>query len=359
MKKVLVWIMTLFLAGMTLLCVFYPKQEFSLSERRKLKQFPELTWESVISGKFMKEFETYVADQFPFRDEWRSLKAVFAMDVLGQSDNNEYYEVDGHIAKMEYPLNAESISRAMEIFQRISKEQLEDKNCKVYYSIIPDKNYFLGEGHLQMDYEQFYEQMQDGLSGMTYIDITKYLEADDYYRTDTHWRQECITDVAEILAVQMGVDVSAEYEQKKLEAPFYGVYYGQSAFDTEPDTLSYLTNDVLDSCVVYDYQNAKETTIYDMEKAKGKDPYELFLSGSISLLEIRNPNAETDRELILYRDSFGSSIAPLLVQGYSKITLVDIRYIGSRQVGSMLNFENADVLFLYSTSVLNHSETLK
>ena len=28
-------------------------------------------------------------------------------------------------------------------------------------------------------------------------------------------------------------------------------------------------------------------------------------------------------------------------------------------VGDYVNFENADVLFLYSTSVLNHSETIK
>ena len=91
----------------------------------------------------------------------------------------------------------------------------------------------------------------------------------------------------------------------------------------------------------------------------GNDPYEIFLSGAISLLSIHNPRAETKRELVLFRDSFGSSIAPLLVDGYSKVTLIDIRYIDSSYAETMVDFENADVLFLYSTSVLNHSETLK
>ena len=99
--------------------------------------------------------------------------------------------------------------------------------------------------------------------------------------------------------------------------------------------------------------------VYDMEKANGKDPYEMFLSGSISLVTIDNPNAKTDKELVLFRDSFGSSIAPLLATGYSKVTVVDIRYVQSAILGRFVNFENADILFLYSTLVLNNSETLK
>ncbi|MBR6635258.1 MAG: hypothetical protein IKL41_06515, partial [Clostridia bacterium] len=79
----------------------------------------------------------------------------------------------------------------------------------------------------------------------------------------------------------------------------------------------------------------------------------------ISLITIDNPNAKTDKELVLFRDSFGSSIAPLLATGYSKVTVVDIRYVQSAILGRFINFENADVLFLYSTLVLNNSETLK
>ena len=96
-----------------------------------------------------------------------------------------------------------------------------------------------------------------------------------------------------------------------------------------------------------------------MEKGAGNDPYELFLSGSISLLSIENPNAETDREMIVFRDSFGSSLAPLLAEGYAKITLADIRYLPSSQMGKLLDFTDADVLFLYSVPVLNNSDTLK
>ena len=49
----------------------------------------------------------------------------------------------------------------------------------------------------------------------------------------------------------------------------------------------------------------------------------------------------------------------LLVPGYAKVTLADIRYLPSSQMGKYLTFTDQDVLFLYSAPVLNNSETLK
>ena len=63
---------------------------------------------------------------------------------------------------------------------------------------------------------------------------------------------------------------------------------------------------------------------------------------------------------MIFRDSFGSSIAPLLAQGYARVTVVDIRYMTSAAAARLVDLTAADdVLFLYSTGVLNHSETIK
>ena len=96
-----------------------------------------------------------------------------------------------------------------------------------------------------------------------------------------------------------------------------------------------------------------------MEKLKSPDLYEIYLSGSKSLITIENPFAVTDRELIIFRDSFGSSIAPYFIDSYSKITIIDIRYIHPDVLGNFVKFNNQDVLFLYSTLVLNNSVTFK
>ena len=353
-------IVSLFLS-LTVFAWIKPADEFSESERRKLSQLPEISFNTVLSGDFMKNFENYTLDQFPLRDKFRTLKALVALNVFNQSTNNDIYVENGNASKIEYPLDEKSVKRAGERFSYVYEKYLKDKNTKNYLSIIPDKNYFLAEenGYLSIDYEKMITLIKEDTEFLKYIDITNEIQIGDFYKTDTHWRQENILDVAEKLGNEMGTNVKSEYEEKVIEKDFYGVYYGQSALPLEGEKMKYLTNTLLDNCKVYDYQNDKEIAVYDMEKAYGKDPYEMFLSGSLSLITIENANANTNKELVIFRDSFGSSIAPLLVPGYKKITLVDIRYMHPDLLGNYIEFNTQDVLFIYSTSVLNNSETIK
>lgn len=360
-NKVVTVVMFVFLVGLAVFCIFKTPGTFSDSERRALAQFPELSWKSIQSGEFMTEFEGYTLDQFPLRDKLRSLKAVCTFYLYGQKDNNDIYIADGYASKLEYPMKEESMDRAAQRFAHVYDKYLADNDTKVYFSIIPDKNYFLAEenGYLALNYNAFFSRMKENMAYAEYIDITDMLTTEDFYRTDTHWKQENLVPIAKELGTKMGTALTGEYEVKTLDNPFYGVYYGQSALPLPAEELKYLTSETLENCKVYDFQNNKETSVYDMEKAYGKDPYEMFLSGSLSLMTIENPTAVTEKELILFRDSFGSSIAPLLAEGYRKITLVDIRYIHPDMLGKYIEFDNQDVLFLYSTLVLNNGETIK
>ena len=123
--------------------------------------------------------------------------------------------------------------------------------------------------------------------------------------------------------------------------------------------IRYLTNPTLEKCIVRNHETGAISKIYDMSKLTSRDLYDVFLSGAASVLTIENPNATSDRELIIFRDSFGSSLAPLLVQDYKTVTLVDIRYISSAYLEEVLDFHGQDVLFLYSTLILNSSNSLK
>jgi len=232
----------------------------------------------------------------------------------------------------------------------------------VFVSVVPDKGYYLAEenGYLAMDYDRLFEIMS-GMEGAVYVPLTDCLTGTDYYRTDTHWRQERLFAASERLCNSMNIPApnQGEYRPTAATEPFYGVYYGQAALPMEPDVLYTLESDILEQCTVYNYETNTTLGIYDRSKLTGSDLYEVFLSGSVSLLRIDNPNAQTDRELILFRDSFGSAIAPLLVQGYRSITLVDIRYLSSAMLDRFIDFYGQDVLFLYSTIVLNNSETLR
>ena len=342
---------------------FGPKTEISEAERRPLAQLPEITLETLLNGKFMSQFEDYSLDQFPLRDNFRQVKSLFHYYVLGQKDNNDIYIADGFAVKQEYPYNPESVDHALGRFNYLYEKYLKDSGSQITMTVVPDKGYYLGEtsGHLTMDYAAMFGAFADGMPWAQFVDITDTLNAEDYYRTDTHWRQENILDAAAKLCEALGVSVPREsdYTATALERPFYGVYYGQAALPMKPETLYVLESQLLNSCTVLDWESGKYGDVYDMTKLDSKDLYDVFLSGSRSLLTIENPNAATDKELIVFRDSFGSSIAPLLVQDYAKVTLVDIRYIQIDVLDRFLEFHGQDVLFLYSTLVLNNSSTIK
>lgn len=332
-----------------------PSKQISEAERRPLAQRP------AFSEKFQTEFESYSLDQFPLREKFRTLKSLFHTGVLGQKDNNGIYLTGGTAVKQEYPLDVNSVNHAIGRFQRIYDKYLTESRC--FYAIVPDKGYYLGKesGHLTMDYDALYAQVAAGLPWAREIDLRPALTGQDYYRTDTHWRQENLLPAATVLCEGLGVTPPRveDFEKTPLERPFYGVYYGQAALDLPADTIRYLTNDTLDACTVYDYETGKTSGIYDLAKFDSKEPYDIFLSGTKALLRIDNPNATTDKELVVFRDSFGSSLIPLLAEGYSSIYIVDIRYVMSSMLGNYIDFAGKDTLFLYSTLVLNDSLPLK
>ncbi len=340
---------------------FGPQQELSDSERRPLAQMPEITLDAVRKGSFMADFEDFTLDQFPLRDSFRTLKALFHTHILGQKDNNGIYIAEGYAAKQEYPLKSESLHHAAERFNWVYENYLTDSD--VYFAIVPDKGQYLAEesGHLSLSYGQMAGEFRKQLPWATHIDLYDSLNYDDYYRTDTHWRQEKLFEAAKVLceALQVTAPDPADYSVTAIDRPFYGVYYGQAALPMEPDTLYILESDLLRDCAVYDHESGKTGEVYDESKLDSKDLYDIFLSGSRSLLTVVNPNAKTDRELIVFRDSFGSAMIPLLLTDYAKVTAVDIRYLQPTMLDRFVDFNGQDVLFLYSTLVLNNSETIK
>ena len=342
---------------------FSPAKELSVSERRPLQQMPPLAVQTLQNGAFADQFETYTLDQFPLRDTFRTAKSLFAYKVLQQKDNNGIYIEDGYAAKLEYPLNDTSVSYALKRFGAIYTKYLADSGSNVYMTVIPDKGYYLAKenGYPAMDYAALTEKITTGMPWATHIDITGALNISDYYRTDTHWRQEKLIDAANALcrAMELPEVLETDYTPTLVTRQFYGVYYGQAALPMQPEALYILESPLLANCRVYNYDNKTYGPVYDLAKRSGADPYDVYLSGSQALLTIENPNAKTDRELIVFRDSFGSSLLPLLAQNYRSVTLVDTRYIASDLVGQYLNFRGQDVLFAYSTLILNNSISLK
>ena len=358
-KIAVVSVFAVVLLGTMITQILLPDLELSQAERRKLAQVPELSAEAVFRGSYFSDLEKYLLDQFPGRQRYRALKALFQYQVLGMKDNNNLYYVDGHLMKLEYPFNAGQAKLAINKINAMIDAHPEMKAA--YYAIIPDKNYFLAEknGYPAMDYEAV-QQMTGNIHGK-YIDLFPLLTVDDFYTTDSHWRQECLVPVAETIAQAMGTttDGAEAYRPVKKDG-FYGVYAGQAALHVPADAITTMNSAVTDNAVVESMERPGQTMpVYNWDDFDGMDPYDVYLSGAEALVTMKNPLAKNDRELVIFRDSFGSSLSPLLLAGYSKVTVVDLRYMTSAMVHQMVDFEGADVLFLYSTGMLNAGGTLK
>ena len=341
-----------------------PAQELSFGERRRLAQLPKFTLENIMSGKYMNDFDKYTTDQFIGREPFRAAKNLVDRQVFLKLDTNGLFREGEDVFSIEYPLREDRVAGFCKKMNGLFDKYFEGMN--VYYSVVPDKNYFLPDNgaHLLMDYRRMETLVAEGLNNnMQYIDVFGTLTLDSYYNTDGHWRQEKLKPVVDRLYEGLGVPLVFDlesYEQKSYE-PFYGAYYGQSAGLAPPDNIVWLENESTRNAVVtsLSFPNRDDLVVYNTDGLGGMDTYDLYLYGAQPLVIVENPQSDSDRELILVRDSYGSSLAPLLLEGYAKVTLVDLRYITQELLQNHITFENQDVLLMFSTTIINNSDNLR
>ena len=322
-KDIVVTLVFLFtIISLFLINVIKKDTDISIAERRKLATMPELTTKSLFDGTYFKSFDSYVTDQFIKRDAFRKIKIDIELSTKGEYNN--LYMYDDYIVEEIFPLNTNSINNLTNKINYIKNTYLNN-NSNIYYTIIPDKNYFVNKGN---------------------------------YKTDTHWKQEDLFNVANTIANQMNFDITNNNVVNTVTT-FKGSYAGRLSVTKDIDTIKTISNPSTLNSSVYNYETKKYTKIYDYDKIKSLDKYDIYLSGASSIIDIINPTSNSNKELIVFRDSYGSSLIPLLIDGYKKITVIDIRYVSSRILNNYIKFNNQDVLFMYSILTINNSFSMR
>ena len=330
--------------------------DISIAERRKLATMPELTTKSLLDGTYFKKFDSYVTDQFIERDTFRKIKIDIELSTKGEYNN--LYLYDDYIIEEIFPLNSNSINNLTSKINYIKDTYLND-NSNIYYTIIPDKNYFVNKGNLKLDYNKLQDMMKSNLTNLNYINIFDKLTLDNYYKTDTHWKEEDLFNVANTIANQMNFDITNNNNVVNTITTFKGSYAGRLSVTKDIDTIKTISNPSTLNSSVYNYETKKYTDIYDYTKINSLDKYDIYLSGAVPIIDITNNNTSSDKELIVFRDSYGSSLIPLLIEGYKKITVIDIRYISSKILNKYIDFNDQDVLFMYSILTINNSFSIR
>lgn len=355
-KDIVVTIIFLFtIIALFLINIIKEDTDISVAERRKLATMPELTTKSLFDGTYFKKFDSYVTDQFVERDAFRKIKIDIELSTKGEYNN--LYLYDDYIIEEIFPLNSNSINNLTNKINYIKDTYLND-NSNIYYTIIPDKNYFINNGNLKLNYNKLQDMMKNNLSNINYINIFDKLNLDNYYKTDTHWKEEDLFIVANTIANQMNFDITNNNVVNTITT-FNGSYAGRLSVTKDIDTIKTISNPSTLNSSVYNYETKKYTDIYDYTKINSLDKYDIYLSGAVPIIDIINNNTSSDKELIVFRDSYGSSLIPLLIEGYKKITVIDIRYISSKILNKYIDFNDQDVLFMYSILTINNSFSIR
>ncbi|MDY2804356.1 MAG: DHHW family protein [Bacilli bacterium] len=355
-KDIVVTIIFLFtIIALFLINIIKEDTDISIAERRKLATMPELTTKSLFDGTYFKNFDYYVTDQFVEREAFRKIKIDIELSTKGEYNN--LYLYDDYIIEEIFPLNSNSINNLTSKINYIKDTYLNDNN-NIYYTIIPDKNYFINNGNLKLNYNKLQDMMKNNLSNINYINIFDKLTLDNYYKTDTHWKEEDLFNVANTIANQMNFDITNNNVVNTVTT-FKGSYAGRLSVTKDIDTIKTISNPSTLNSSVYNYETKKYTDIYDYTKINSLDKYDIYLSGAVPIIDIINNNSSSDKELIVFRDSYGSSLIPLLIEGYKKITVIDIRYISSKILNKYIDFNDQDVLFMYSILTINNSFSIR
>ena len=351
-------VFSLIIGGFFILARVIAPPEIIQSERRFPAKLPTISAKTISSAEFMDGFESFAADNFPLREHLRTVHSLSLFGLFMQTDKNGLYFGAEGIGEFK-PLNEDSVEQATDKIKTVA-DSLTGVN--IYYAFIPDKSVYSLKKKPGFDPE-LAERLMTGAPGMdefSFIPLTDALNADSFYKTDIHWDQTKIGSVLDRLGAVMDFKVDLSHYSMEYAGDFKGGYAGQLALPTESDRLQYFDNPSLTAL----YLDEKTMTpvsapVYDISRFSGLDPYDFFLSGAQPLIILENSAVALDRELYLFRDSFSSSLAPLLASAYTKIVLIDLRYLDTHTLNQLVEFkQGSDALFLYSTLILNNASNL-
>ncbi len=328
---------------------------FSESENRILTERPEWDLQEVMSGDFMAQTESYVADQFIFRDSWIWLKLQLDKLAGKKESNGVYLGKEGYLMEVLDEPKEEYLKKNLAAVQDFSSRH---QNLNRFMTLVPNAAYILKDkmpaNAPVRDQSKDIQRIKDEVGeSLNFIDVTKTLQdhASDpiYYKTDHHWTSLGAKYVFDEIADDLGIVPVQDYQVYTVSDSFSGTLASTSGYHGQRDTIEvYDPQGVENDYVVY-YADDQErtTTIYDRSCLEEKDQYTVFFGGNHTRVDIETTNKE-ERCLLVFKDSYANSFMQFLTPYFRKIILVDPRYY-YEDVEQLIASEGVtDVLFLYN-----------
>lgn len=359
MKKITNRIMALFfiafLALSLLLQVVIPSKQFSDLENRFLSQAPKFSWENVFKGDFTEDFEDFVEDQFPFRDNWIILKNEVERLIGKKESNGVYFGKDGYYFEVKKSYSEELLNKNIEYVNQFSKKLEAMGVNTLFFPIYSSYTYYpekLPKNAPVVDEILIAQKLKNQLS-IPVLDAfdSLWLHRDEelYFKSDHHWNQLGAYYAYVELAKYFGFDSLPinVYDRTCALENFKGTLYSKAPlFAYQGDEFCYYEETQLNYEVYIRDDDTYYDSMYFTDNLTMKDKYVTFIGGNHGEVHIKS-NANTNRKLVMFKDSYSHALAPLLAAHFDEIVLLDMRYF-RYPIGQYIEeLEPTDVLFSY------------
>lgn len=393
-----VGLITAFILCFSVWCLVAPKQTFSENENRALASWPVYSFTALKDGSYMSGVQTYLSDHFPLRDPFMTLKTKYEMLTGREEINDIYLAKDGYyIEAYKTPKQQKKIItqfqklqdaittgakenvRVMLVPTAISTYNTKLPNCapdrgvlrqvdtmNEIYAALPNMQKVDAWSALQTAAAQENTDRPlasgdaDGAQPVANAgDADRDTSAADglYYHTDHHWTTHgaYVGYLAYCSAAGLSPIPEADFQKTCVTTDFHGTIFSKLHDSTVPgDAITLYKYPANQLTVSYPDTGEVTDTLYNRDYLAQKDKYSMFLNNLHPLVEITNASADSDRQLVLIKDSYANSMVPFLVNHYQKIYVFDTRYYRFGP-SSFINEhpEVTDVLLLYNMNTID------
>ena len=338
--------------------LFSKDKKYSESENRMLAQKPEFSMANLASGKYMKDMEDYVTDQFFIRDKWINLKVLEDLALGKRESNGVYIGKKDHLMEIPTAPNQKALDNNLDAISNFSASH---PDINTVMTLIPNAayvyNHLVPRNAPVRDQEADIKYVQSAVgTSLNFVDLTKTMtshkDEEIYYKTDHHWTTLGAKYAFDALSTALGIDSpTQEYTIYPVTHSFQGTLTSKSGYDKGKDTIElYIPQNVNTDCLVNFVDEGKRTaSMYESAALENKDKYEVFFGGNHSRVDISTP-MEGKKNLLLFKDSYANCFIPFLVPYYRNIIVIDPRYYYDNIESLITDNEITDILFLYNVN---------
>ncbi len=350
-RRRFVGILFLSLWLLAVVTILLPARAFSASENRYLSQMPDLSGQSIQTGSFQNGLSDYLSDQIPFRGGWIQVNTA-VKKMMGRREINGVYLGKDHRYFQKFTDDDYSRTRMLSVF-RMLDAFVQQQNVPTQVMLVPSPATVLSDDlprnapyyHEALIYETAQQLLSASVIDLrdTFRESTENL----YYRTDHHWTTQGAELAYRSYCQAVGLE-PRQFLMQQVSGSFRGTLYSRILDPAAPkDTISAVLR-LPRVSVTYDDGTVSDSP-YSRKFLDEKDQYAFFFGGNWGKVTI-DTDATSGKKLLVLKDSFANSFVPFLLEDYSQIVMLDLRYFDGSVADVIAEQGTDQMLILYEMS---------